>query len=67
MKSLYGLKQVPKQWHQKFNKVIAQFGFTVYEHDKCIYSKNFGNEYIIFCLYVDDILSLEVVLMQFKE
>ena len=43
VKSLYGL-QTAKQWHQKFNKVIAQFGFTVHEHDKCIYSKNFGNE-----------------------
>ena len=39
----------------KFNKVITQFRFTVHEHDKCIYSKNFGNEYIILYLYVDDI------------
>ena len=62
MKSLYGLKQALKKWHQKFNKVIAQFGFSVYEHDKCIYSKNFSNEYIIFCLYVDDILILETSL-----
>jgi len=58
VKSLYGLKQSPKQWHQKFNKVITQFGFIVHEHDKGKYSKNFGNEYIILCLYVDDILIL---------
>ena len=57
MKLLYGLKQAPKQWHQKFN-LIAQFGFTVHEHEGWIYSKNFGNEYIILCLYVD-ILILE--------
>ena len=43
---------------QKFNKVIAQFGFTVHEHDKSLYSKNFGYEYIVLCLYVDDILIL---------
>ena len=62
VKSLYGLKQAPKQWHQKFNKVIAQFRFIVHEHDKCIYSKNFDNEYIILCLYVDNILILETSL-----
>jgi len=62
VKSLYGLKQASKQWHQKFNKIIAQFEFIVHEHDKCIYSKNFGNEYIIFCLYVDDILILRTSL-----
>ena len=55
---MYELKQAPKQWHQKFNKVVSQFEFTVYEHDKCIYFKNFGNEYIIICLYVDDIFIL---------
>ena len=44
--------------HQKFNKVIVQFEFTVHEHDKCIYFKKFDNNYIILCLYVDDILIL---------
>ena len=58
VKSLYGLKQAPKQWHQKFNKVIVHFEFIIHEYDKCIYFKNFGNEYIILCLYVDDILIL---------
>jgi len=48
VKSLYGLKQAPKQWHQKFNKIIAQFEFTVHEHDKCVYSKNSDNEYLSF-------------------
>ena len=33
VKSLYDLKQASKQWHQKFNKVVAQFEFTFHEHD----------------------------------
>ena len=37
--------------------MVAQFGFTVHGHD-CIYSKNFGNENIIFCLYINDIFIL---------
>ena len=44
VKSMYGLKQALKQWHQKFNKVIAQFEFNVHEHDNCIHFKNFDNE-----------------------
>jgi len=64
VKSLYGLKYAPKQCHQKFNKIIAQFEFTVHEHDKCNYSKNFDNDYIILCLYVMIFLFLELLLMQ---
>jgi len=66
VKSLYWLKRAPKQWHLKFNKVVAQFKFIIHEHDKCIYSKNFGNEYIILCLYVDDILILRTSLDAFQ-
>ncbi|CAM8887661.1 unnamed protein product [Rhodiola kirilowii] len=57
IKSLYGLKQVPKQWYQKFDEVILSSGFRLNQADKCIYSKfdNSGNGVII-CLYVDDML-----------
>ncbi|KAL0394319.1 UNVERIFIED_CONTAM: Retrovirus-related Pol polyprotein from transposon TNT 1-94 [Sesamum latifolium] len=37
VKSLYRLKQAPKQWYKKFDKTILAFGFTVNENDKCIY------------------------------
>ncbi|KAK4389561.1 Retrovirus-related Pol polyprotein from transposon TNT 1-94 [Sesamum angolense] len=56
VKSLYGLKQTPKQWHEKFDQTILVFGFTVNENDKCIYCKVKGDRIIILCLYVDDIL-----------
>ncbi|KAL2231171.1 UNVERIFIED_CONTAM: Retrovirus-related Pol polyprotein from transposon TNT 1-94, partial [Sesamum indicum] len=56
VKSLYRLKQAPKQWHEKFDKTILAFGFTVNENDKCIYCKVKGDKMIILCLYVDDIL-----------
>ena len=46
------------QNNNKFNKVIAHFGFIIHEYDKCSYSKKFDNDYIILYLYVDDILSL---------
>nr|GEU31246.1 zinc finger, CCHC-type [Tanacetum cinerariifolium] len=57
VKSLYGLKQAHKKWHQKFDDVLLSSGFHLNQSDKCIYSNfnNFG-ERVIICLYVDDML-----------
>ncbi|KAL0313427.1 UNVERIFIED_CONTAM: Retrovirus-related Pol polyprotein from transposon TNT 1-94 [Sesamum radiatum] len=57
VKSLYGLKQTPKQWHEKFDEVVLSSGYRLNQSDKCVYSKfdNSGNGVII-CLYVDDML-----------
>ena len=57
IKSLYGLKQGPKQWHQKFDEVILADGFKINQADKCVYSKfNNSGQGVIICLYVDDML-----------
>ena len=56
IKSVYGLKQAPKQWHEKFDFVILEFGFEHNTADKCIYSKFTENYGVIICLYVDDML-----------
>jgi hypothetical protein len=56
LKSLYDLKQAPKQWHEKFNKTLTSAGFVVNEVDKCVYYRYGGGNGMILCLYVDDIL-----------
>ncbi|KAK3036156.1 hypothetical protein RJ639_029893 [Escallonia herrerae] len=56
VKSLYGLKQAPKQWHEKFDKVMIENGFRINECDKYVYVKGTEKGYVIFCLYVDDML-----------
>ncbi|KAL9447409.1 hypothetical protein AB3S75_014971 [Citrus x aurantiifolia] len=56
VKSLYGLKQVPKQWHEKFDHTMITSGFKINECDKCVYVKETENGYVILCLYVDDML-----------
>jgi hypothetical protein len=65
VKSLYGLKQALKQWHEKFDKAMLSNAYLINGADKCIYSKFDNNEGVIICLYVDDLLifgtSLEVV------
>ncbi|GJR89293.1 zinc finger, CCHC-type containing protein [Tanacetum coccineum] len=57
VKSLYGLKQGPKQWHQKFDEVVLSSAFLLNQYDKCVYSKFDGSSKgVIICLYVDDML-----------
>ncbi|GKB45773.1 zinc finger, CCHC-type containing protein [Tanacetum coccineum] len=57
IKSLYRLKQAPKQWHQKFDEVVLSNGYLLNQADKCVYSKfdETGKGVIIF-LYVDNML-----------
>ncbi len=56
IKSLYSLKQAPKQWHKKIDKVMLFDSFHINIVDKCVYFKKFGDAYAILCLCVDDIL-----------
>ncbi|GJT11749.1 zinc finger, CCHC-type containing protein [Tanacetum coccineum] len=57
IKSLYGLKQAAKQWHQKFDEVVLSSGFHLNQSDKCVYRKfDSSGKGVIICLYVDDML-----------
>jgi hypothetical protein len=67
LKSLYGLKQAPKQWHEKFDRTLTSDGFVVNEADKCVYYRYGGDEGVILCLYVDDILILGTSLDVIKD
>jgi len=56
-KSLYGLKQAPRQWYLKFDKFMSEQGYTRCHSDHCVYLKKENDgSYIIFLLYVDDML-----------
>ena len=65
VKSLYGLKQALKQWHNKFDHVFVTNGYSINAADKCIYNKYEDNTCVVICLYVYDMLifgtSLEIV------
>jgi len=67
LKSLYGLKQVPKQWHEKFDRTLTSAGFVANEADKCVYYRFGGVEGVILYLYVDDILIFGTSLNVIKE
>jgi hypothetical protein len=67
VKSLYGLKQASKQWHDKFDRTLTSVGFVTNKADKCVYYRYGGGEGVILCLYVDDILIFGTSLELIKE
>ena len=40
----------------KFGEIILSYGFIINQTDECLYHKVDGNNIVILCLYVDDIL-----------
>ncbi|KAL2237883.1 UNVERIFIED_CONTAM: Retrovirus-related Pol polyprotein from transposon TNT 1-94 [Sesamum indicum] len=55
-KSLYGLKQSPRQWNKKFDVFMQSLNFTRSHYDHCLYFKHVDNTPIFLVLYVDDML-----------
>ena len=56
-KSLYGLRQASRRWYKRFNSFIMSLGYNRLSSDHCAYYKMFeDNDFIIFLLYVDDML-----------
>lgn len=55
-KSLYGLKQSPRQWYKRFDSFTLLHGFNRSEYDNCVYIKIIDGSHIYMLLYVDDML-----------
>jgi hypothetical protein len=64
-KSLYGVKQAPKQWHEKFDLTLISADFSVNKVDRYVYDRHGGGQGVILYLYIDDIMifgtSLDVI------
>lgn len=55
-KSLYGLKQSPRQWNKQFDQFMKEIEFKRSCHDQCVYIKRIGKVFVYLLLYVDDML-----------
>jgi hypothetical protein len=51
LKSLYGLKQASKQWHEKFDTTLTSAGFAINEADGCVYYRC-GGVKELYCAYM---------------
>lgn len=51
-RSLYGLREIPKCWNERFHNYIVTKGFQQSKHDFCLYFKD--NIWLL--IWVDDIL-----------
>ena len=56
-KSLYGLKQSPRQWYKQFDRFMIGQKYTRSQFDHCVYLHRLSDgSYIYLLLYVDDML-----------
>jgi hypothetical protein len=56
-KSLYGLKQSPRQWYKRFDSYMIKIGYRRCEYDCCVYVRSLDDgSFIFLLLYVDDML-----------
>ena len=55
-KSLYGLKQSPRCWNEKFCHYLKQRGFTESGADPCIFTRDRKGRLEIIAVYVDDLI-----------
>mgnify|MGYP000046438200 CR=1 FL=1 len=58
VKSLYGLKQSPRQWYERFTSCMSNLGYIRFQSDPNVYSRNSPTTILILAIYVDDILIL---------
>uniref|UniRef100_A0A5B6ZAJ2 Putative retrotransposon protein, Ty1-copia sub-class n=1 Tax=Davidia involucrata TaxID=16924 RepID=A0A5B6ZAJ2_DAVIN len=56
-KSLYGLKQSPRQWYKQFDRFMMNQRYTRSQFDHCVYFRKLQDgSFIYLLLYVNDIL-----------
>lgn len=56
-KTLYGLKQSPREWNKVIDGYLKNENFKPIHADSCIYIKRLGAEIILVAVYVDDIIT----------
>ena len=56
-KSLYGLKQSPRQWYKRFHTFMVTNSYFRSQRESCIYFRKYSDgSFIYLLLYVDDML-----------
>jgi len=55
-KALYGLRQAPRAWNEKLNKVLSSLNFVKCSKEPALYRKQEQDGLLLVAVYVDDLL-----------
>jgi hypothetical protein len=66
-RSLYGLKQSPRQWYKRFDSFMVGHDYTRSSHDSCVYYRQLSDGSFVYLLfYVDDMLITAKSMLEIK-
>ena len=54
-KSLYGLRQAPRNWNKHLHEFIMSLGFSRCHEDYCVYTTTVDGHEVLIAVFVDDI------------
>ena len=66
-KAIYGLKQSPRAWFEKFSTAISGVGFKRCQSDHSVFIRRTTSGLVVLAVYVDDILLTESDLVAITE
>ncbi|XP_074347144.1 uncharacterized protein LOC141685973 [Apium graveolens] len=64
IKSIYGLRQSPREWFDKFSDVVIQFGFTQSKGDTSMFYLHSVTSVTVLMVYIDDIILTSLCVKQ---
>lgn len=53
-RSLYGLKQASRCWHERFTAFLREFNLRATRSDPCVFTSNQRDNTLILAIYIDD-------------
>lgn len=56
IKSLYGLRQAPREWFTTFSEALLEYGFTQSKADSSLFILHLSSSFTAILVYVDDII-----------
>jgi hypothetical protein len=66
-RSLYGLKQSPRQWYKRFDSFMIGHGYTKSSYDSYVYYRQLADgSFVYLLLYVDDMLIVAKSMLEIK-
>lgn len=66
-KARYGLRQAPRAWNEKLNKVLGSPGFVKCTKEPAIYQKVEKEHVLLVAVFIDDLLVIGTSLDRIKE